>query len=196
MRPTRLFGLLALVVTGGAALAQEKVENPEYSAWAKYKVGTSVTERTIVAGTSEETLTTTTLVKVTPEKVVVKVTAVTTEGGKRRAAAPREEEYPKTVALPKGVSKAAFAAGKPKGTKKEGTETLKLFGQELTTKWYEYEEKDKEKTSLREFKSKVWVSDEVPMRAVKMHVKVKTTNKGEPPFTTDSRTEVVEFKKP
>jgi hypothetical protein len=99
---------------------------------------------------------------------------------------PMKQEHLKSIELPKGAKKEDIAAGKPQGTTKEGTETLKVGGQEVKTKWYEYEVKMKG----TEIKAKMWMSDDVPGSLVKMESKVIAPTAGE------TKMELIEFKKP
>jgi hypothetical protein len=92
----------------------------------------------------------------------------------------------KTIALPKGLKKEDFAAGKPPGTTAEGNETLKIGDLEIKTVWYKYgAELDKTK-----IEAKRWVSSQVPGNIVK---NVITTTGA---FADTLTLEVIEIKKP
>jgi hypothetical protein len=186
----RVASTLALVVFlgGGAAVAQEKIDNPTYASWAKHKVGTTTVLKSTTSGAmfSSESTITTKLVEVTADKVVVEMTVKSKAAGKDFDLPPMKQEYPKTIELPKGAKKETFATGKPEGTTKEGTETVKVGGQELKTKWYEYEVK----ANGMDIKAKMWMSDDVPGAMVKMESKVAAQVAGE------TKMELIEFKKP
>jgi hypothetical protein len=189
MRASRLFALAVFVAAGGGVLsAQEKIDNPAYTYWAKYKVGASATLKTTTSSAmfSSEGTMTMKLVEVTAEKIVLEITAKSKVGGMEIDIPPMKQEHLKTVELPKGVTKEVFTSGKPAGTTKEGTETLKVGGQEVKTKWYEYEVK----AGGADVKSKMWTSDDVP------GMLVKTESKIGGPMPTDSKMELIEFKKP
>ncbi len=187
MRLFRILALAVLVSAGGSVLAQEKVENPMYATWAKFKPGTSVTHKSTTSGamfTAESTITTK-LVEVTADKVVVEVTITSKAAGKEFQLPAMKQDYAKMVELPKGAKKEDFGK-KPEGAVKEGTETLKIAGHEIKTKWYEIEVK---KDGM-EAKSKMWMSDDVPGSLVKMESKVAA------PIAAETKMELTEFKKP
>lgn len=186
----RVARILALVVSlgGGAAGAQEKMENPTYASWAKHKVGTAITLKSTTTSTmfSSETLIGMKLVEVTGEKVVIETTGKSKVAGMEVELPPMKQDHLKTIELPKGAKKEDLAAGKPAGTTKEGTETVKVGGQDVKTKWYEYEVKTKDSAMT----AKMWMSDDVPGSLVKMETKVLT------PLAADTKMELVEIKKP
>ena len=189
MRTSRLVALAVFVAAGGGVVsAQEKIDNPTYANWAKYKVGATATLKTTTgsAAFSSESTMTTKLVERTAEKVVIEITVKSKVGGMEIEIPPMKQEHLKTIELPKGAKKEAFTSGKPEGTTKEGTETLKIGGQEVKTKWYEYEVK----ANGADVKAKMWTSDEVPGMLVKMESKIGGA------VPTDSKMELVEFKKP
>lgn len=188
MRASRCLALVVFALGSGAVLAQEKVENPMYTNWAKHKPGTSTTLKSTSSGAmfTAESLITTKLLEVTADKVVVEMTVTSKTNGMEFKAPPMKQEFTKTVELPKGAKKETFATGKPEGTTKEGTETVKVGGVDVKTKWYEYEVK----ANGSEVKAKMWMSDDVPGSMVKMESKATA------PVAAETKMELIEFKKP
>jgi hypothetical protein len=99
---------------------------------------------------------------------------------------PAKRDVPKTITLPKGTPKPPAPGAKPEGTYEEGTETLKVGGTEIKTKWY------KVKNEMGGIKSdaRMWISEDVPG----MMVKMEATTSGA--LASETRMEVVEVKKP
>lgn len=188
MRGSKCLALAVFVLGSGAVLAQEKVENPVYATWAKFKPGTSVTLKSSTSGAmfASESVISTKLLEVTADKVVVEMTVTSKTNGMEFKAPPMKQEFTKTVELPKGAKKETFTIGKPEGTTKEGTETLKVGGAEVKTKWYEYEVK----ANGSDVKAKMWMSDDVPGSLVKMESKVAA------PVAVETKMDLVEFNKP
>jgi hypothetical protein len=189
MRTSRMFVLVVFVAAGGGVLsAQEKIDNPQYTNWAKHKVGTTTTLKTTTTSamfTSEGTIITK-LLEVTADKIVVEMTVKSKAAGMDIDLPPMKQEYPKTIELPKGAKKETFATGKPEGVTKEGTETLKIGGKEVKAKWYEYEVK----ANGSDVKAKMWMSDDVPGSLVKMETKITS------PVAAETKMELTDFKKP
>jgi hypothetical protein len=187
---TRLLsvGALAVMMTG-AVLAEEKVDNPQYANWSKFKTGASVTVRsTTDGGNGITTVVTirTTLLELATDKVVVEVEAIQeVTGSPKVKIRPKRQEILKSVPLPPGIKKAEFEKKLP-GTVEEGTETVKIAGTEFKTTWY----KTKVKSNENEIEAKTWVSDEVPGRIVKS----ESTSKGVSPYS--GKSELVDIKKP
>jgi hypothetical protein len=166
----------------------EEVENPEFTMWSKLKKGTSMTLKTTTSanGMNFESTSTTVLTEVGADKVVLEMTSVSKFNGKDIKVPPVKREVTKTIKLPDNVKKEDLKAGKPQGTYEDGTETLKISGMELKTKWYKF------KTEANGVKSegKMWVSDDVPGLMVKM----ESSSTGA--ATASIKMELTEFKKP
>ncbi|MBN9118350.1 MAG: hypothetical protein J0I06_04175 [Planctomycetes bacterium] len=187
MRLFRFVAVVALVLAAGAASAEE-IPNPEFVSWSKFKKGTSVTLKTTatVSGITSETLSTTTLVEVGPGQVVIETKAVSKVNGMSFDSPPQKREVAKTLKLPDGGKKPDAKGGQPPGTYEEGTETLKVGGTEIKTKWYKTRsEGDGFKTD-----SKVWMSDDAPGVMVKMEAITTGAD------ASTIKMELVEFKKP
>src|SRR4051812_18180307 len=80
---SRTAAAVALFALAATAAGQDKIDNPEYATWAKFKPGTSLTVKVTntVAGNSSETVLTNTLVEVGADKLVLEGTATTKVGG-------------------------------------------------------------------------------------------------------------------
>lgn len=185
MRLTRLIALAAVLVVPGTAAAQETMDNSEFTSWSKFKKGTSVTLKMITeAGkVSFETTITTTLVEHGADKLVLETESVSKIDGKEFKAPAMKRDVPKTVTVPK-VPKVDKKVEQPKP--EEGTETLKVAGTEVKTKWYKYTFEGKGTKT----ESQIWSSDEVPGGMV------KTVTKSTGASTSSSTMEVIAFKKP
>jgi hypothetical protein len=143
--------------------AADKVDNPQYTQWGKFPVGTTLTRRmtTDSAKTEGQTVTTFTF-KITEktDEVVVIESQATTEyhGGRVEKNPPVTDRYPRQIALPEGVKKGEF--GKPKG----GTEeSVTVLGRAYKARKTE----SKGSTDAGELTQTVWASDDIPGGLVK-----------------------------
>jgi hypothetical protein len=177
--------VVALALAAGLSSAAD-VENPEFAGWAKFKKGTAVTLKTssTTAGTTSEILMTTTLVEVGADKLVLETATVTVVNKMEFKGPPVKRDVPKTVTVPDNVKKAA--GDKPPGTVEDGAESVKVAGGEFKTTWF----KTKTEVAGMKIESKMWMSDDVPGRLVKM----ESTSTGA--VSTATKMELVEFKKP
>jgi hypothetical protein len=168
--------------------AQELVENPEFLSWSKFKKGTSLVVKSTTSTDKEtsEVIITSILIDAGPEKVVVQNFSVVKTKDKDYKLEPVKREILRLTPLPKGMSKEDFAAGKPPGTTEEGTETLKIGGQELKAKWYKYNAEE----ARTKINARKWFSPEIPGNIVKSEM----TTTGD--FASTIKLEVVELKKP
>jgi hypothetical protein len=168
--------------------AQEMVENPEFISWAKFPKGTSVRLKSIstVDGKSSEVIVSVALLEIGAEKVVIESSSTEIRKGKDFTTQPVKREIAKSIALPKGLTKEDFIAGKPPGTTAEGTETLKVGNMELKTVWYKY----RAEVDGTKIEGKRWVSNQVPGNIVKNEI--ATTGV----FSHTLNLELIEIKKP
>lgn len=189
MRRTNLLTAVVIAaLASGSALAQETLDNPEFANWKKFKVGASITVRTTstIAGLTSEILMTTRLVELGADKHVVETSTVSKFGGMEFKAPATKRDVLKSIALPKGTPKPDPKAAKPEGTYEEGTETLKIGGVEVKTKWYKY----KSDSGGLKIEAKTWISDDVPGSLVKMEAATGGLAVG------TTKVELIEFKKP
>ena len=194
MRRLSVLSAVLLALAAGPALAQEMIENGEFTTWHKFKKGTSITTKVSqTGGMPFENTVTVTLVDVADDKIVLEMVGVRKEMGMEIKDPAVKRDVPKTVPLPKGAPKPPPVGAKPEGTYEEGTETLKIGGTEVKAKWY------KVKNEMGGVKSdaKMWFSEDVPG----MMVKLEATTTGTPPgdsksVTSQTRMEVIELKKP
>jgi hypothetical protein len=156
----------ACVVACGSVAFAEQIDNPAYTAWAKFKPGTSVTTKTEtvskMGGTENkmEMTTTTKLVDLKPDEATIEMTTQMKMGG---ADMPASTTPPQKI--PAKIDKPADAGGTaPKVDKKEGTDKVEVGGKTYNTKTVETT------TDANGMKTtaKVWQSDEVPGGMVKM----------------------------
>ena len=188
MRRASALSAVVLALAAGPTAAQEMIENHEFTSWSKFKKGTAITTKitTAAAGMSSELTVTLTLAEVGTDKLVLEQSSVTKVMGMEFKQPAVKRDVPKTVAVPKGTPRPPAPGAKPEGTYEEGTETLKVGGMEVKTKWY------KVKLEMGGIKSdtKMWISEDVPGMIVKMEGTTAGAN------ATESKLEVVEFKKP
>lgn len=183
MRP--LLTLAALVVAAGSCRA-EPVENPEFKNWSQFKAGATATLKTESEfnGMKSEIVITNKLVEVGADKLVLETTTVSKFNGMEFKQPPTKRDVTKTIDLPKAAGdKPTAKPEKPEGTTEEGTETLKIDGKDVKTKWVKF----KNKTPDGDVEGQTWTSDDVPGMVVKNVTKTKTVT------TTMTLTE---FKKP
>jgi hypothetical protein len=188
MRLASALPAVLLALAAGPAVAQEMVENGEFTAWHKFKKGTSITTKitSSAAGQSSETTVTVTLVDVADDKVVLESVGATKAMGMEFKMPAVKRDVPKTVALPKGAPKPPAPGSKPEGTYEEGTETLKVGTTEVKAKWY----KVKNETGGVKSDAKMWVSEDMPGMMVKMEATTTGT------VASETKLEVIELKKP
>jgi len=181
----RAFCSLAVLALAVSAARAAEVDNPEFAQWAKYKKGTSVTLKatTTVAGTTSESFTTTTLLDVTDTKLVIETVTVMKVAG-MEFKTPFKRDVPKKVTVPD--VKVDPKVKVPEVKTVTGTETLKVAGLELKTKWTATTIEAAGTTT----EMKIWMSDDVPGTMVKS----ESTTKGA--FASSTKIELIEFKKP
>jgi hypothetical protein len=186
MRPTRLAAVALMVLAAGSAAAQETIENQEFKQWSKFKKGASVTMKstTDLGKMKVEAVITTTLIDVGPDKLVLETSSVSKINGMEIKVPPMKRDVPKTVTVPKVDKKDDPKAEKPKT--EEGTETLKVAGVEVKTKW----SKATADVMGTKTEAQYWFSDDFPGGLVKSVTKIMGAN----PATITI--EVTEFKKP
>jgi hypothetical protein len=177
---------------GGLCCAEDKVLNPQYARWSKFKLGTYTTVRTTESGQDGKPVITDvreTLRLVGPDSVTFMQDSFTvTPAGSQLTRRQDKVTTPKMIALPAGKTADQFADPKPAGTYAEGKATLTIAGREYKATWYKY----KTKTPAGETGSKRWVSDEVPTGFLK--AECVTAAPGKP--ATTRTVELMEFKTP
>lgn len=214
-----LLAAAALTCLSAAALADEtttaaapKVDNPRYTAWAKFKPGTLVKTRTenempgmqglrLANGAElkvEQTLTLK-LIEVTPEKVVLESMAT-----KQNVANDVKTMKPETLTIPAKIDKEKadlISAGLPEAKVELknvviGTDTIEVAGMkfEAATREMDVELAAPPETrpgmmsSPRQSHVKVWTSAEMPGGVI------KTVTTRDRPMRTSITTTVVELK--
>jgi hypothetical protein len=158
-----VFGLAVSTVQAG-----EKVDNPLYKHWAKFKPGafSQVKTENEVMGQKTVMTVTMTLKELTPEKVIIEMSAVNVMGGNEMKMPPQKQEF-----LAKIEEEKAKELDTPKkGDKKNGAEIIdvgeeeiKVGDKKLKCKWTEMKIKQEDTTTT----TKVWTSDEIPGQVVK-----------------------------
>jgi hypothetical protein len=175
--------LLALMVLANVTRA-EPVDNPEFTSWAKFPAGSSVTMKTVtqLKDFKSEVKVTSKLVSVAADKLVIETESITVVNGMEFKGPPMKRDVLKKVDVPKAADPAVPPV-KPEGKTESGTETLKIAGTEVKTKWTKFQTK----ANGTDVESQTWTSEDVPGMMVKV-----VTNSGETKMTM----ELVEIKKP
>ncbi|HBC85699.1 MAG TPA: hypothetical protein DCZ94_01965 [Lentisphaeria bacterium] len=152
---------VAVFAVCSTVLAQEKVDNPRYLEWSKYKPGTLIKMEMSMPQNMKSTMTTT-LKEVTPEKVVLEMkTSMAIPG-----MAPQENVL--SVIEPAKIEKAKVKPVSPEQMPNckvinKGTEDLKVGGKTYKCNWYEVEMQQQG----MKMTSKMWTCDDVLDHLVK-----------------------------
>ncbi len=139
--------------------------NPVYRSWARFKLGASVTYRSVTRQktASTEMSLTYTLTDRTPERVVVEsVVRMTVNGKEVTMPASRLVNLKSSGASAPGKV-GASPPSKQAGLIGEGTETLPIAGRTIATRWT----KVKARSETAENVIQTWSSDDVPGGLVK-----------------------------
>ncbi|MBN9118351.1 MAG: hypothetical protein J0I06_04180 [Planctomycetes bacterium] len=186
MRLICFASVAALALAAGTATADE-ISNPEFEKWSTFKKGASITMKTTstFGKNVSEVTERYTLVEVGPDKLVLEGTNVSKFNGAVSRAPSAKADVPKTITVPPGgAGKQKLNGGRPEGTIEEGTETLKVGGIEIKTRWYKY----RLELGENKIEGKMWTSADVPGGLVKL----ESTTSGAVPVTVQM--ELVEFK--
>lgn len=175
----RTCAVLLTVLMCGVAAEAEKIENPEYQQWAKFKPGASATVEMVskMGDNESEVRTTTTLKSIDDDKAVISVLQVMKVG---------DQEIKQTTerTLPAKIDKPEEPAEEDKPDVKKGKETIKVKAGSFKCETVEtHMQKDDQKTV-----TKVWTCPQVPGGMVKMTMR----SSGKMSMTTES--ELVEVK--
>ena len=176
--------LAAWGLFAGLAAAAQKIDNPVYQDWARFKPGSFVTHKAVAdmgAMTSETTITNT-LKQVTPEKVVVEMAMVTKVAGQDMKMPPQTMEHPAKIDKPEEME-APEGMAKPKELDR-GAEELTISGKKIKTTWIKTELKQADMTVV----STVWNNADIPGQMVKMVSEMKG------PMTTKTKMVLVDYK--
>lgn len=150
------------------ASAEDKLPNPEYANWAKFKPGTTITTMSLSDAPYLEGRVTTKLLQVTPEKVVVEVTVDSKfkKGEDFFKGSPEKKEIPKMLARD-SISDMSTFQNWPnfQPATKTTEETIKVPAGSFKTKCLVTEVKSENKVLT------MWVTNDVPGGYVKREVK-------------------------
>lgn len=162
------------------AAVGEKVDNPLYQHWAKFKPGSYATLRTVseAFGRKNETVVTVTLKQVSAESVLVMKRTLVSSGDRSVPRKPVLEEH-----LAK-ITPAELKKQGPQGKLAEGDEEIEIAGKKFKTHWV------RTKTELDPItvETQRWLCEDVPGRVVKVVSKAKG------PIQAESAGEVVDYK--
>ena len=151
----------------------EEVENPQYTNWSKFPVGTSVTTRNIVsnAGKSVTTTTTTKLISKTENSLILSTVISSDATGMLITNDPWEKTIKRMFPLLPGVDKTKI--GRPQGAMATGMETIEILGKKYNAEWYETKAQTEAGPSL----TRTWISMDVPNMILKSETEVKVADK-------------------
>jgi hypothetical protein len=157
-----------LVLSPAVVRADETIDNPEFASWSKFKVGTSITIKSITefGGMSTESQQVVKLVEATADKLVLDTAGSTTVAGMKIDIPAMKREIAKTITLTVDLKKAKADAEKlpPDAKTEEGAETLTMGGAQFKCKW--------RRTQItimgNATDTKIWTSDDVPGGTLKM----------------------------
>jgi hypothetical protein len=173
----------ALCLMGSVSLA-EKIANPEYELWSKFKAGamSKVEGKTVAAGQESKQTITTKLLEITPEKAVVEVTMEMEVAGQKMPMPAQKRDVPAKIDNA-AIQNPAEAPNAPKPEMKESEETVTVAGKTLKCKVVET---TSEQNGMKVV-AKAWTSAEVPGQLVK--TETKTTG----PVESTTTMSLVEF---
>lgn len=160
--------LIAVFTLVAATTVARADDNPEYTNWAKFKPGTTAKLKMSNEFGGNKTATTivTKLLEVKDDKLVLEMETETEVMGKPFKVPAQKREVKKTIEVKDGQPKPGV---KPEGTTEEGTETVKVSGNDVKSKWYKF----KTKTPQGEVTGQMWTSEDVPGMVVKMTSKTE-----------------------
>jgi hypothetical protein len=164
-RTTILLALgLAMTLIGNriARADGEMVDNPEFTSWAKFKVGTAVTySRQMSMGGDQRTMdTTSTLTEVTPDHVTLENKTTMSVNGTVQNIPAQTRTINAKVAKGSRPDEPHDGDAKPE----TGTEDIQAAGKTFSCKWMKITRSEKGTTVTMKF----WRSDDVPGGLVKM----------------------------
>ncbi len=152
--------LVMVLLSVQAGVAQEKIDNPVYQNWAKFKPGTMVkyAQTSEMMGNKTQSEVAYTLLEVTPEKVVIELGGSTVIMGNKTEMPKTRIEYPaKADAADPNVKNAISARSS------QSEEEIEAAGGRIRCKVFE--------TAIEQqgsqIRSKLWSSDDVPGTLVK-----------------------------
>lgn len=151
----------------------EEVEAPLYTNWAKFPVGTTITQKATMTQ-SGKTITTTTVVKLIDknDRNVVISKVISSDGtGTLVTNDPIETTIRRKFPLFPGVDKTKI--GRPQGAEASGMETVEVLGRKYQAEWYETRSATEAGPSL----TRTWISMDVPDMLVKSQTEVKVADK-------------------
>lgn len=151
----------------------EDVENPQFSNWSKFPVGTEVTSKATVVQ-NDKTTTTITLVKLVSksENNLLISSVISSDGtGKLITNDPIEKTINRNFPLLPGVDKTKI--GRPQGSQASGMESIELLGKKYNAEWYDTKSQTEAGPSL----TRTWISMDVPNMLLKSVTEVKAANK-------------------
>lgn len=162
---------LALILPAVAAAAE--VDHPAYLSWARYKVGTEITIRSLLdqKGQKVHMDIRTRLIDKDATRVVIEETKTTDVSGEKVEQAPSRFTIYRKFPLIAGVK--PEDVGKPPGASTKGEETIEVDGKPYKTVWFD----SRARTEAGAANIRTWMSDEVPGRLVKVRSEVPSTKR-------------------
>jgi len=165
--------MISLMMISGTVVFGEEVENPSYTNWARFPVGTKVVTKAVTTqnGQSVQSITTTTLVRKN-EKSLLLTWFVSSDGtGKLIQNDVNELKVNRMFPLFPGVDKTKI--GRPQGVKSQGFETIEVLGKKYNAEWYETNASTEAGPSV----TKTWISMDMPGQVIRSVTEVKAASK-------------------
>jgi hypothetical protein len=161
------------VLTGLIQVQGEDVENPQYTNWSRFPVGTSVTtkDQVIKDNKSITTITTTKLISKTEKNIILSTVVSSDATGMLVTNDPWETVIKRQFPLLPGVDKTKI--GRPQGTIATGMETIEILGKKYQSEWYDI----KSSTEAGPAITRTWISMDMPGMVIKSSTEVKNANR-------------------
>ncbi len=184
-RASSLAAFAAAVMVLCSSAFAEKIANPEYVGWSKFKAGAfAKTEgSTTAAGNTSKQIITTKLLEITADKAVVEISMTMDMMGQKMDMPPQKREIAATIEAPTTPAPTAPDSKTPKADLKTSDETVKVGDKEVKCKVVEA---DVETNGVKSH-TKTWTSEQVPGNVVKLEA--KTTE----PMESTTTQSLVEF---
>lgn len=150
--------LMILPALGSEPKPSEKIDNPDYQAWSKFKVGTWLKSKRIHTsnGLSFEVESKSTLVRLDTDRAVLEIEERDNSGGSWKESLRNLHEVPAKMTLEE-LRKSRFGVTR-EGKLQEGEDEIEVAGKKLKCHWKAYESGSKDHGE----RYKVWFHDAIP----------------------------------
>ena len=169
----QIVSITALFLVLSVNAIADEVENPQYTNWAKFPVGTSVTTKaTVTQGDKKATtITLTRLLNKTDKNLIVSTVIASDGTGSLITNDPIEKTINRMFPVLPGVDKTKI--GRPQGSQANGMETIEILGKKYNAEWYD----TKSQTEAGPSMTRTWISMDMPNMRLKSVTEVKVADK-------------------